>query len=55
MASGILSQLFHVCFTQISLLKEDVLYPSEIAFKSNSINDEERAKVKSVGHTRKVA
>lgn len=55
MASRIFSHLFHVCLTQVSLLKEGILYPSEIAFKSNSINDKEHAKVKSVGRTKKVA
>lgn len=55
MASGIFSHLFHVCLMQASLLKEGSLCSSEIAFKSNSINDEEHAKVKSVGCTKKVA
>lgn len=49
MASGIFSHLFHMCLTQ------GILYLYEIAFKSNSINDEECAEVKSVGCTERVA
>lgn len=40
---------------QVSLLKEDLLCPSEIAFKSNSVSDEERDKVGTVGCSKKVA
>lgn len=55
MASGIFSHLFHVCLAQVSLLKESILYPSEIAFKGNSIKGEECARVESMGCSKKVA
>lgn len=50
-ASGIFPHLF----MQVSLLKEDLLYPSEIAFKSSSISGEECDKVRAVGCSEKVA
>lgn len=40
---------------QVALLKVGILYPSEIASKSNSVSDDGHAKVKSVGCTNKVA
>lgn len=40
---------------QVSLLKEDIKHPSEAAFKSNSISDEECDKVGAVGCSKKVA
>lgn len=55
MASGIFSHLFHVCLTQVSLLKEGILYPSETAFKGNSTKGEEHVRVESIGCSKKVA
>lgn len=50
-ATGIFSCLFR----QVSLLEEDLLYPSEIAFKSSSVSAEEHDEVRAVGCSEKVA
>lgn len=50
-ASGIFSHLF----MQVPLLKEGLLYPSKIAFESNSVSNEEHDKVRAVGCSEKVS
>lgn len=48
------SAVFPRLFMQVSLLKEDLLYLSEIAFKSSSISGAESDKVRAVGCSEKV-